>query len=430
MNVSTYLTSQNLKQISAVGNYPKLNIHVYDKVYQLNRLASCFISPKICKMIDTEPCLDDIYIDIEDNVDAFRRIVELSNGNPLEFTIEERNTLLEFASYLENKELIELIIKDDESETITVNNAVSRLLTKIYKYNLSADEEIAFIAENISEISESELASLDCGLMDQILLSPSLTISNEDWLFEFIYQLNNPCLPPSRYVEPQFLSNFKIQNYIMSIDINEIDPYSWNKICKRLVLPVILPHKNSQQSKQTFNIYEQEPLSNGIISYLADRYDGNLSDLHIVDITASSVVTRDPCFQPKVVLDIPSKDVFHSKDQRNSWIMFDFKDKQVMPNYYTLKSFSNDTGGRHMKSWEFLGSNDGVDWTVLDERRDCEDLNGCYLAKAFPCQSKNKYRFLKILQTDVNHYGSQNLILCAIEFFGTLFFSEKDNVQD
>ena len=134
-----------------------------------------------------------------------------------------------------------------------------------------------------------------------------------------------------------------------------------------------------------------------------------------MNITASSNM-RGQCHQ---VTDHGWNNSWFTKNEPNSWICFDFKDKTVSLTKYSLKS----DGWRwnHLIQWVIEGSNDGGSWEELDSRN-TQDLNGNSITKTYDCQSmrSKSYRYLRLRQTGKNSSGWDYLRLSEIEFFGVL----------
>jgi hypothetical protein len=108
-----------------------------------------------------------------------------------------------------------------------------------------------------------------------------------------------------------------------------------------------------------------------------------------------------------------------STNDPNSWICFDFKDRDVSLTNYTLKSGGAD--GWFPVNWVIEGSNNGMDWTTLDTQT-AQTLRGKYVVDNFRCSSHRSeyFRCIRLRQTGKNSTGSDQLLLCNVEFFGKL----------
>ena len=150
----------------------------------------------------------------------------------------------------------------------------------------------------------------------------------------------------------------------------------------------------------------------GIISHLREQCGGNVHVKYVVNITASSN-DYNQCHQ---VTDYGWNDCWYTRNEPNSWICFDFKEKIVKLTKYSLKSRYFD----HLRQWVIEGSNDGSSWEELDKRKTKDLVKGD--AETYECRrEKDKYfRYLRLRKTS---HGA--LYLAKLEFFGTIATDEK-----
>jgi hypothetical protein len=155
----------------------------------------------------------------------------------------------------------------------------------------------------------------------------------------------------------------------------------------------------------------------GIIAQLSSGCGGNVHTKGIASITASST-EYNACHQ---VVDYDWTGHWYSHNEQHSWIQFDFKNRRILPNHYTLKS--DNQSAHHLLKWSLDGSNDGMSWTPLD-RRETNDLNGNRLMKSYECRSVESsspfFRFIRLIQTGKNSSAADYLMLTNVEFFGTM----------
>ena len=99
----------------------------------------------------------------------------------------------------------------------------------------------------------------------------------------------------------------------------------------------------------------------------------------------------------------------------------DFGDAVVKPNAYSIRSYIN--GLNFLQNWCIEGSNDGVNWTTLDEKRFDMSISQKGIANTFRISgeaSKKYYRYFRLLQNGSSSTDLNILSLSAIEFFGYL----------
>ena len=180
---------------------------------------------------------------------------------------------------------------------------------------------------------------------------------------------------------------------------------------------------NVSLPKQDFLYDASNPLG-GIIDHLTRQYGGNVHDMGVVEVTASDVY--DPIDHPKNAADLGTDTIFHSENELNSWICYDFKKRSVTPTSYSVRTYGYYPGGNHLKSWVFEGSNDQNIWTILDRRDNNHDLNDEFALHNFSISPvpTNSFRFLRLRLTGQDHYESHvlyYLIITSLEVFGTLY---------
>lgn len=157
----------------------------------------------------------------------------------------------------------------------------------------------------------------------------------------------------------------EIQNNIDSIesknlkDINNIQSSITQINCKfkQFHKKYIDDVKFKYQSKDDFE-YNGYNKFNGIIKHLSRKNKNqNVHLMGIVNVTASSV-WKD--YKPQYIVDLDNKtNYFHSRDQPNSWIQYDFIKYKVRPTAYSIRTRHDwGSGNNHPKNWCIEGSND------------------------------------------------------------------------
>jgi uncharacterized coiled-coil protein SlyX len=174
-------------------------------------------------------------------------------------------------------------------------------------------------------------------------------------------------------------------------------------------LPPVSPSKSLKGVE--FPLKEAKSLE-GIISYLTRKHGGNVHDKRIVTITSKSVYQDKPGYAARNVSDLTSGSYFHSKDEPDEWVCWDFHEMRVRPTHYTITS-------QWLKSWVVESSLDGEAWTEIDRKTD-KDGNGLGMTASFAVSKSVECRFVRLTQTGWNHYGDDDLVIEAFEFFGTL----------
>ena len=124
------------------------------------------------------------------------------------------------------------------------------------------------------------------------------------------------------------LKNIQTHNF----DINDINSHIWKNIRQRLEQDI--SHQKSHQ-----DISHQ----NHILKYLSEKFEGNVHTKNVVKITASSIGDNNN-FPIENIVEENDDKYFWTKNEPDSWIKFDFKERKVLLDRYTLKTFNYPEG--------------------------------------------------------------------------------------
>lgn len=162
---------------------------------------------------------------------------------------------------------------------------------------------------------------------------------------------------------------------------------------------------------------------NGIISHLGHGNPKNVISDGTIEITASPNQSDDLGLS-KHVVEYDSDSYYYSTNVKDSWIMFDFKQRKVKLSHYSIKTNRfGDAGHWHLQNWCIEGSNDKSSWKELDARNNEKSLDHKLASNTFEIrnsENNNFYKFIKLRQTDVNTQGNHEILLSSIEFFGNI----------
>ena len=186
--------------------------------------------------------------------------------------------------------------------------------------------------------------------------------------------------------------------------------------------------KSSKPSKNGTTKFEHNPSSefDGIINYLTKKTGGNIHKNGTIKITASSVNRHsfnNP--DPENCVDLSNDSSgYKSSNDVLSWILFDFKERKIeLESYSILSNSSNDFG--QLRSWVIEVSNDESNWTKIDDHSNDSTLKKEKFIATFKVQKENEgfYRYIRLRQTGNSWHmnGSGKLInIPKIEFYGKL----------
>jgi hypothetical protein len=71
------------------------------------------------------------------------------------------------------------------------------------------------------------------------------------------------------------------------------------------------------------------------------------------------------------------------------------------------------------------GSIDNETWVEIDHHTKDSSLNSQGAIATFPISSSSDYQYIRLRQIDVNSSNYHNLVVNAIEFYGTLTIPEQ-----
>ena len=203
--------------------------------------------------------------------------------------------------------------------------------------------------------------------------------------------------------------------FIDTLDINEIGAL-WLSIRTYFI-------SNSQLASQRFTNYNNKILKfngnnpfQGIFNYLTEETNGNIIDNGTINAIVSSCNNNNNNI--KKVLQDPGW--FISNNSPNQTITFDFKDRKIKLESYTIKSANS----CFMKTWDVVGSNDNLSWQNIDKQIENNSLNGDSKYDTFQVNGiKQPFRYIKIIHSGPNHGGCNKFKLNRIELFGEIIQS-------
>jgi small GTP-binding protein len=381
-----------------------------------SRFQAAFISPRISDLLQCDVTVNVFVLEgVEDNESNIELLRSFLEGRVVTVTHANYSIIHEIASQLGNDELNRIIFdSQDSGDDLNESNAISRLTVKLIDRR-PFEEEVRFIASHLCEIDS--VGSLSIEQLELILQSEFLQIESEEWLLNFIYDRGSDYRSLLRFVQCEFLGCESMAKYIELIDVECLNSMIWSSICCRLVnsQSTLLPFGRSRH----LQIPHIQSDFQGIIHCRAKECEGNVHEQGLVDISVSGSAGGDPI--EVVNFDHPSN--WNSANSPNSWIRFDFKDRRVCIDSYTVNSGMTDNW---LKSWVLQLSNDCQKWIPIHTTSDC-NLGGRNVTRHFGCSTsvKEYYRYIRLRQTGPNANNSHQLGLGNIEFFGKLQSSSR-----
>lgn len=176
-----------------------------------------------------------------------------------------------------------------------------------------------------------------------------------------------------------------------------------------LVEEIVIPTEVGRNSGKIFL-----DISGGLPPYSItweEKLSKDITDTNVANIDASGT-TWDHL--PEYAFNDDLGDKWLHFVSSDAWISYHSVGGAVV-NYYTITS-GDDVPGRDPKDWLFQGSQDGTNWTTLDERNN-EDFTSRFQKRGFLFSNTTSYEYYRFYVLE-NH-GDGSIQLQQLEFIGT-----------
>ena len=442
--ISILMNSKNQIQLEATSilsvpiySYEKdFTFIVNDKEFKTSRLLSDLLSPKISQAHLIDPTIDVFCIRTQSKGN-FQHILDLYDFQPTTLSEDEVPFFSEIIEFLESKS-IKLITKDEIFQ-LTTDNIFSQIkkhekYDHFYSENLT--EEIDFISSHFYELFDDNNSSIETFLsltdetIEKVINNSKLKLKDEDQLISVINELSKSDTKFSSLYEFVIFCNVsssKMTEFVDLFDINEISSHIWRSLSFRLKKEIkeeVMQEENENHryigkvEKELSFAYDGKNEFCGIIRHLMNESNGQIENK--IDIT-SSLVNGE--YFPKFAISFDDTNkFFQSKSQLNGWICFDFKEHQIVPTNYTIRSYFYSP--HYLKSWNLEGSQDKAKWEVIDSQTNCTHIDGSLKVHTFPInkESQKKFRYFRIVITGCSQTNSiyYCLTLNSFELYGKL----------
>ena len=386
-----------------------------------------FLSPKISRIRRSDSCADR-YVFKDGSTRVCKALAELVSclrqGKPLDIDKSNFEELVQVSYELENDEILSSLL------TLAYCD-IEKALCMIRCGTIGARCEalVNFVAAHFHEISDEGLRAMDVETARLLLSHKSLRIQSEDKLYDFVRSRADRdsrfvCL--FEFVCFEYLSDNRIKDFVSFVNeqiFAEFNMDIWHRISRRLMQSVTQKGTRVASIDQRgpelpmlseFTYHAERPLD-GMIAYL-ERKCRSLGAKKAVEITKGDDWQRKGPGEPGT--DSQSDAGFGLMSQ----VMCDFKEWQVTPRSYSIRSKQRGPGSCHPKSWVFEVSNDGNTWEIIDRRENSNDLNGSHMTHNFSISPEplGRFRFVRLRLIGRNHAGGHRFHLDSVEVFGTL----------
>ena len=111
---------------------------------------------------------------------------------------------------------------------------------------------------------------------------------------------------------------------------------------------------------------------------------------------------------------------FFTIESDNNWVQFDFINKKISLNGYSILIYHKNQNLLFINSWILIGSNDEINWFLIDEILFHEKFSNNNVISYFPVINTPYFRFIKLIQNNVNSKKKKILIFNSMELFGSI----------
>lgn len=414
--------------------------------YRVNSYLACIYSTRINQLFMTNSILDRIETRIKINGD-FTKIADFLLGKEIKITQEDAQFIFLISADLGIESLLHESYGFVYSQMNSENAMFFYRELRDIELPIDLSPHIRYMAENVSKMrllndfksSSTELISSVLYYLNNHIKSINLTSdeaeSFTEWLIGFINQNKDDRKKLLQFIMISSIPKIKTISIINDTNFNI-------NLIRRPILKFLLQNKtlnkdakslisdsdDSDDPDDVFADYkvircqnnkndDRDFLSSGVFKWYFDHYKENPSNIDIVSVTSSTSIH-------KIIEYNDIDDFWSSTDMPNSWIMIDFKEYEIIPSLYTIKTIIplnyDDEKTPSLISWDLEGSIDGSRWTLLDKRRN--------ISPNFKIGNKNQYkidqimrcRYIRLTQIGKNNADDFTLNIQNIEFFGEL----------
>jgi hypothetical protein len=400
----THLSASGMSNIRKNDTAHNFSFIVGRRHYVCPCVIADFLSPKIARLHFANPTIPEYVVETDDPNHDFHVFMALGKGENVAVAPAAFSFLLALSRELENVDLYCSIFQHEHGHFLSQVTDPDLLA-------FSSEHSISLISSLLYRLNSQILDAIPLVNLYQILAHPSLRISNEDFLCDYLssrLSSNQEYLSLLSLVRFEYLSESCLLRFVCSFSLpnSDIDHRLWSCFCTRLISSVRIMH-----------IRQTSPISpDGIIWTLTAECEGNVHDKGVVTITSNSVHPNMPECVARNLANLTTNDQFFSDNGPNEWVHWDFKDIRFVPTHYSMRSSSV----AFMRNWVLEGSQDDMMWCEMDRRSECSALCSPYKVGSFPILNAVECRYIRLRQTGKNHNGTFAILLTAFEVFGNL----------
>jgi hypothetical protein len=427
--LSLSLSARGLAKLPASIYTNDFTFIVGGRKYQCPSVVADFLSPRLCRLRQSDSSIDEYELNIDDCSGDFSNFLSLGRGATFPISPSSLVFYLKVCENLENDELLRALLMDDLG--LSVSTVTGRLL-QLKATNGDCEREIEFTASHFAEMSDSDIALIgsDICLLSAIVSNGSLIIQDEDWLVCLLSGFSQ--VQPAYFslfgdVRFEYVSESVIGDFIKLIT-KSFDYFSfsiWERLCDRLLLSV---KPRLPNPRATSAVLRRVTPRSGIIRWLTDRCGRNVCDAGLISITAAhtnaNLYGRDlNGGDAKTIFDLDTQLGWYDSNRDPSWLTIDFQEWRIHVTSYSI-TFGHDTckSSEYPAQWILEGSNDQKTWAMIDDRSSEQSNRLAFATARFDCNAScsDGFRYLRLAKRGLFWGGNYYLGLSALEFFGRL----------
>ena len=385
--------------------------------FETCRPLADFLSPKVIDLHLKDDSQNYFKFDTKHKNGDFQKVLDYAQFKETPLTDQELKFFQDVMIQLGNKKEC-FRLSPLMNEEITEDNVFKKMKKKV-EYQFDLQDEVNFIAFRFEKIFSEhldELCQLSSAVIEQILISQQLHVSDEDILLDFVmklYEENHKKCVLFAYISFLNVSSSKIEEFLSKFEFEDINGRIWEKLKERLSKNIDVKSLISsyQENIKEYNRRYSKEVS--IIDYLNKECGGDIIAKGRIYLSASSYGNGDI----NQILDLSTNSCFYTKNQPDSYILFDFKSSMVQLKNYSLTSGENKF---HLRNWVLESSDDGFHFETIHQESNCSKVNGSNQKSKFNVRHKKYQRFIRLRITGNDWNDSNYLELNSIEFYGNL----------
>lgn len=378
------------------------------KKYYVNSLLITSISPKISKlyfensqrMVEVPPI----------NID-FDQFIDLIYGGDIKIDINNCRFFKFVAEFLEIKQLY-----DSAASIVSKSNTIDNVIKfadEMISHDIKSCEEIDLLAKNFEEIVNNDLMNmLSAPLLIEIISSPYFDVHDYKLITFIVKLIQND---PIKYKELDSYIHSAVNDDCSTFIVLNHPYYNLNRKPKSIIGLV----------KEKYTYYDTDytliyPFPGGEINGLVKRFVKDYGSLPNRRIYVSSTEPIDENYSVLNLFDGSDNTMFHSKDQPDSFIEIRLLHCKFYLTHYALKAGNSDIcDNKCPVSWTIEGSNNGLDWVILDEVEYDISVYKLNELRVFKVRSIcTSFEYLRFVQKESINRSDNGIFLSLFDLYG------------